>query len=117
WINDGQAQFKALPALALRNTSMSSMAVDFADINRDGWDDFLVLDMLSPSHERRHRQRASRIHLQAIRPLTDPRHRPEYPRNTLALNRGDGTYAEIAQYAGLEATDWSWSVVFMDVDL
>jgi hypothetical protein len=117
WINDGHGRFKALPALALRNTSLSSMAVDFADINRDGWDDFLVLDMLSPSHERRHRQRASLIHLQTLRPLTDPRHRPEYPRNTLALNRGDGTYAEIAQYAGLDATDWSWSVAFLDVDL
>jgi len=30
--------------------------------------------------------------------------RPQYKRNTLFLNRGDGTYAEIAQFSGLDAT-------------
>ena len=43
--------------------------------------------------------------------------RPQYSRNTLQLNRGDGTYAEIAWYAGVYATDWSWCPVFLDVDL
>ena len=38
-------------------------------------------------------------------------------RNTLQLNRGDGTYAEIAQLAGLDATEWSWCPIFLDVDL
>ena len=32
-------------------------------------------------------------------------------------NRGDGTFEEIAAYAGLTATDWSWQPVFLDVDL
>ena len=40
-----------------------------------------------------------------------------YKRNTLFLNRGDSTYAEIGQLSGLEATGWSWSPVFLDVDL
>jgi hypothetical protein len=35
----------------------------------------------------------------------------------LLLHRGDGTYAEIAQFAGLEASEWSWSPIFLDVDL
>src|SRR6267142_1062535 len=38
-------------------------------------------------------------------------------RNTLQLNRGDGTFAEIANYAGVAASEWSWSPVFLDVDL
>jgi hypothetical protein len=38
-------------------------------------------------------------------------------RNTLFLNRGDGTYAEIANYAGLAGSEWNWSCVFLDVDL
>src|SRR4030095_633650 len=37
--------------------------------------------------------------------------------NTLQLNRGDGTYAEIANLSGLAASDWSWAVSFLDVDL
>lgn len=117
WINDGHGRFRPLPALAMRQQSMSSMAVDFADINRDGADDFLVADMMSRDHRRRHRQRGSLIHVQASRPIRDPLHRPESPRNTLFLGRGDGTYAEIAQYAGLEASEWSWSAAFLDVDL
>jgi len=56
WINDGRGKFRAIPRLALRQTSMFSMGIDFADINRDGWDDFLVLDMLSRSHAKRQLQ-------------------------------------------------------------
>jgi hypothetical protein len=43
--------------------------------------------------------------------------RPQYPRSTLFWNRGDGTYAEISQYAGVEASEWSWAPLFVDVDL
>jgi hypothetical protein len=37
--------------------------------------------------------------------------------NTLFLNRGNGTYAEIANLSGLSASEWSWGVAFLDVDL
>jgi hypothetical protein len=47
----------------------------------------------------------------------DADHRAEVPRNTLYLNRGDGTFAEIAQHSCVQASDWSWCVAFMDVDL
>jgi hypothetical protein len=43
--------------------------------------------------------------------------RPQFSRNMLFRNRGDGTYAEIAQFSGLEATEWSWMPIFLDVDL
>ncbi len=117
WLNDGTGRFRMAPLPMLRHTSMSSMAVDFADINRDGFDDFFVLDMMSRDHRTRHRQRGSLTHVKTRSPTTDPLFRPEYPRNTLFLNRGDGTYAEIAALAGVEASEWSWSASFLDVDL
>src|SRR5205814_9280424 len=43
--------------------------------------------------------------------------RPQIMRNTLFHNRGDGTFAEIADFSGLPASDWSWQPVFIDVDL
>ena len=43
WINQGSGQFRLAPSYALRKTSMFSMGVDFADINRDSLDDFFVL--------------------------------------------------------------------------
>ena len=43
--------------------------------------------------------------------------RPQVARNTLFLNRGDGDFAEIGYFSGLYASEWSWSPVFLDVDL
>ena len=114
WINDGRGRFRALPRLAMRETSYSSMGVDFADINRDGFDDFFVTDMLAREHTNRQTQIFMR-RLPAAPGVLE--NRPDYQRNTLFLNRGDGTFAEIAQFAGLEATDWTWCPVFLDVDL
>ncbi|HAM71866.1 MAG TPA: hypothetical protein DCM86_09510, partial [Verrucomicrobiales bacterium] len=115
WLNDGKGGFRAAPRLALRSTSRFSMGVDVADINRDGWDDLLVLDMLSPDHV----TRLTRGDGAWFDPAGGGRidSRPQVPRNTLQLARGDGTYAEISQYAGLDATGWSWTPMFLDVDL
>lgn len=115
WINDGGGRFRALPRLAMRKQSFSSMGVDFADLDRDGSLDFLVSEMMSRDHRLRMRQ------VVAIGPLIpEPgriENRPEVARNTLFLNRGDNTFAEIAHYAGVAASDWSWLPVFLDVDL
>lgn len=118
WLNEAGQRFRAIPRVALRKMSMSSMTVDFADVNRDGYDDFFVADMLSRSHSARHRQRANTTMMREVNlPITDPEFRPEVIQNTLYLNRGDGTYAEVAQFAGVPAGEWTWSAVFLDVDL
>ncbi len=115
WINQGGGRFQLAPRLAFRKSSLFSMGVDVADINRDGIDDLFVLDMLS-------RDRVTRMDMAPDRRLTANattvvESRPEYMMNTLSLGRGDGTYAEIAQLAGVAAADWAWAAVFLDVDL
>lgn len=115
WINDGKARFRALPRLALRQICHFSMGVDFADLDRDGHDDFIVVDMLSRKHALRMTQMID-TNLMTLR-VGEIDNRPQIRRNTLFRNRGDGTYAEIANFAGLDATDWSWMPVFVDVDL
>jgi len=117
WLNDGHGRFHPLPPLARRNMSMSSMSVDFADINRDGHTDFFVADMLSRDHVLRQTQQQNLFKGAVDLPVGDWNFSPEIPRNTLYLNRGDGTFAEIAQLSGLQASDWSWSAIFLDVDL
>lgn len=114
WINDGHGKFRAIADLALRNQPKFSMGVDFADINRDGFDDIFVVEMLSRSHSVRLTRADRSMEGSAIGQY---RNRPQLTRNTLQLNRGDGTFAEVAYFAGLEATGWSWSPAFLDVDL
>jgi hypothetical protein len=117
WLNQEGQRFRAAPRHAFRCFSLSSMAVDVADINRDGHDDLFVADMLSPRREPRAWQRPGTLDEVIDWPYEDRDFRPEVPRNTLHLARGGGTYAEIAQYAGVAATDWTWGVAFLDVDL
>jgi hypothetical protein len=115
WINQGGGVFKAIDRLAIRKSSHFSMGIDFADLNRDGHDDFIVVDMLSRQHVLRHTQLSNRkppeLHFGVYND------RPQYSYNTVYLNNGDGTYAEIGFHTNLAATEWSWSPVFMDVDL
>jgi hypothetical protein len=115
WLNDGKGHFQAAPRLALRHTSQSSMGVDFADIDRDGRMDFFVLDMLARDWRSRNTQMLTIGSEQP--PIGTFDDRPQIPRNVLFHNRGDGTFEEIANYAGVTASDWSWQPVFLDVDL
>jgi enediyne biosynthesis protein E4 len=115
WINDGKGRFRAIDRLAIRHTSASSMGVDFADIDRDGYLDFFVLDMLSRDARLRKRQMLAQTPMTAGVGVIDDR--PQIMRNTLFHNRGDGTFRELADYAGLPASEWSWSPMFIDVDL
>jgi hypothetical protein len=115
WMNDGKGTLRLAPRLALRSSSNSSMATDFSDIDRDGKVDFFVADMQSRDSRRRKTQNPTHTPLPKQIGVIDDR--PQMQRNTMFLNRGDGTYAEIASAAGIDASDWSWSSVFLDVDL
>jgi len=115
WINDGRGRFQLIDRLAIRNSATFSMAADFADVNRDGHDDILVSDMMSRQHGRRLMQDAGMDSYSVRVGVFDDRQ--QFDRTVLQLNRGDGTYAEMAYYAGVPASEWTWSVVFLDVDL
>lgn len=115
WLNRGDGGFRAAPVTALRKTSWFSMGVDVADLDRDGFDEIFVTDMISREH------RLRQVQIGDHRP-TAPRvggidDRPQVPRNTLFWNQGDGGYLEAAYFSGLDASDWSWAPVFLDVDL
>ena len=118
WVNEsrnGQVRFRAIPKLAVRHTSHFSMGVDFADVNRDGFVDFFVADMLNRSHFRRMVDLGiSRSQPQDVSAIDS---RPQALQNTLQLGRGDGNFAEVAWYAGVSASEWSWTPLFLDVDL
>lgn len=115
WMNDGRGQFRLAPWYAIRSTSNSTMSVAIGDVNGDGRPDLFQVDMLSRDTKRLKTQ---------VPTNSQPSNRPgqgenvvQMQRNTLQLNRGDGTFADIARLARVEASGWSWSSVFLDVDL
>ena len=115
WINDGSGRFRLIAKQAVRRTSNSTMAVDFADIDRDGDVDLFQVDMLANDGRRRKTQIPT--HTTFAKQLGEYSERAQWQRNALLLNRGDGSFAEIADYAGVAASGWSWSALFLDVDL
>ncbi len=115
WINDGHGHFRAVAPPAWRKMCYASMGVDFADIDRDGWLDFFTVEMLPREHARKMWQAPSMTVLP--RQVGEINNLEDVARNTLFWNRGDGTYAEIADFSGVPASDWSWCPVFLDVDL
>jgi hypothetical protein len=115
WRNDGRGSFRLVPWHAVRSTSNSTMAVDVGDVNRDGHPDLFQVDMLSRDTRRLKTQIPTHTALPKRPGLGDVR--LQMQRNTLHLNRGDGTFAEIARLANVGASGWSWSTLFLDVDL
>ncbi len=115
WRNDGGGNFRLVPWHAVRSTSNSAMAVDVADVNRNGLPDLFQVDMLS--HDTRRLKTQIPTHTALPKRPGQGDGRPQMQRNTLQLNRGDGTFAEVARLAGVGASGWSWSTVFLDVDL
>lgn len=118
WINEstpGKIQFRALDLLAMRNNPTFSMGVDFGDLDRDGFVDLFAVDMLSRFHTNRQTQLAAMAPEDAVPGLVNDR--VQMRRNTLQWNRGDHTFAELGYFAGVEASEWSWGPLFLDVDL
>jgi len=114
WINEG-GRFRAASGLELRTTSASSMGVDFSDVDGDGDTDFITTEML-PLDPVRRREQASGVAVERTPPGRFDIRAPA-GRNTLQLNRGDGTFAEVGQAAGVAASEWTWGAMFLDVDL
>lgn len=91
----------------------SSMGADLGDVNNDGLIDLLVADMAATTHEKDQRTMANARSL-----IVDPVDGAARfaMRNALYLNTGTGRMLEAAFLTGLDATDWTWSVRFEDLD-
>jgi hypothetical protein len=96
-------------------TSLNSMGSDAADYNNDGFTDLVTLDMLSEDNYLQ-KTHAGPNNFDKINFLINKGFQPQYMRNMLQRNNGDGTFSEIGQIAGISNTDWSWSALFCDFD-
>jgi hypothetical protein len=115
WINDGKGNFHLLAGIAMRETSNTCMSVDFGDVNRDGHVDLFTADMMSRTLEERQQEFPTNTPMP--KPIGLQSDRQQWMSNMLELSRGDGTWANIASFAHVDASEWTWGSAFLDVDL
>jgi hypothetical protein len=115
WINNQDGTFTNKVASYLKHQTFNSMGNDVADYNNDGLVDIAVVDML-PEDNKRWKLTPRGNGYDEFEHGLKVGYEPQYVRNTLQLNNGNGTFSEIGQLAGIEATEWSWSALFADCD-
>lgn len=115
YINNKNGTFIDKTHESLKHTSFASMGTDVADFNNDGLPDIFTLDMLPESNYRKKMIIPSGSY-DKFQLLLQKGYEPQYSRNALQLNNGDGTFSDIAFLSHVSSTDWSWSSLFADYD-
>ena len=114
YLNNHDGSFTESAAQYFGHTSRFSMGNDVADINHDGWPDFISLDML-PQDETVLKSSQGDDNIQTQRLRTEKfGYRNQFTRNMLNINQPNATFLESALLSGVAATDWSWSALFGD---
>src|SRR5256885_2817181 len=116
YVNKGDGTFSERLEQEMPYISLSSMGLDIADVNNDGWPDVYVVDML-PDDEHRLKTTASFEDWNRLQTELRNGFHYQFTRNMLHLNNGNGTFSEVGQMAGVARTDWSWSPLIADLDL
>ncbi len=116
YLNNRNGSFSEINRDAFGHESRFSMGSAIEDMNNDGWLDIITLDML-PADEKILKSSGGDDPLDIYNFKFDFGYYHQYSRNCLQLNTGNGKkFSEIALYAGIAATDWSWSPLAADFD-
>jgi enediyne biosynthesis protein E4 len=115
YINNKNGTFSEQIQSWAMHTSQSSMGADMADVNNDGKADIFVTDMLPESDERLKNTTSFDNYDLFTRKLSLDFFN-QYMQNTLQVNTGNNQFQEVANYAGVAKTDWSWGALLFDMD-
>lgn len=111
--NEGGGRFRDVTAEVVPHTAYYGMGSDAGDADGDGHLDLLVADMSMTTHQKAKVLMGDMDEERAVLMHSRP---PQVMRNALLRNTGRGVFQEAAHLAGLASTDWTWSVLFGDLD-
>lgn len=122
YINQGNGTFKEEIENWIEHHSHASMGADMADINNDGFPEIFTTEML-PDDEHRLKTTTLFENYNIYQLKQERGFYHQYMQNSLQLNHGvapgaqrKGAFSEIAFYAGVAASDWSWGALMFDAD-
>ena len=115
YINQKDGTYKDELENWAQHISHSSMGADMGDINNDGYPDIFVTDML-PDDDYRLKTTTSFEDIDVYKLKERSGFYHQFTQNTLQLNNQHGKFLEIAHYAGVAASDWSWGGLMFDAD-
>lgn len=116
YINNKNGTFTDKLTSFVNHISFSSMGSSISDLNNDGLEDILVMDMAVEEPVRQKQLFAVNQNYDKFQLLLKYGLYYQYPHNSFQLNNGNGTFSEISNYSGIAETDWSWSVLNADFD-
>ncbi len=125
WINNHDGTFSEKLSTYFKHTSANAMGNDIIDINNDGLSDMITLDM-NPEDNYRKKMMLNPNSYQTYQNSDYFGYNYQYVRNTLQINQGPTVkqndsigppiFSDIAFYAGVAETDWSWTPMVADFD-
>lgn len=116
YINNKNGSFTESRDRLFKHMSFNSMGSDMADIDNDGLQDLMTLDM-NPADYVRSKTTMAMTSIEQFELMVDKGYHHQYMHNMLHINNGNSTFSEISKMAGMADTDWSWSILSADFDL
>ena len=115
YINQKNGTFIDTLQSATMHTSQFSMGTDVADITNDGFPEIISMDMM-PEDPYILKRSLGEDEYNLFHYKIRHGYHPQFARNTLQLNRGNGHFSDIGFYSNVFATDWSWAALWTDFD-
>jgi enediyne biosynthesis protein E4 len=115
YINQQNGTFREVIGDAMGHMSQGSMGSDMADINNDNWLDIFTTEML-PESDFRLKTTIKFDDYDVVNAKNQLDYHHQFTSNCLQLNNQDGTFSDIAQLSGADATGWSWGALIFDLD-
>lgn len=115
YFNLKNGKFSERGDISFHSMSMGSMGADAADLNNDLLPDLFVTEMLPKSLQRKKTKNIYES-WDKYRNGVEKGYHHQYSRNVLQRNIGNGDFLEIGRFAGVAATEWSWSALIQDFD-
>lgn len=115
YINQKDGTFQEVINDYIGHTSRFTMGLDIADVNNDGLSDIMSLDM-QPFDPQLLKSSEATEEYSIFNYKLKFGYNHQYARNCLQINNGNGSFSEVANHAGVEATDWSWATLIFDFD-